>query len=107
MGSVKALIKRNDKTFIKTIIDNFKKAVIENIVVVLGFNREKIEEEISSSNVKIIYNPNPEEGQISSLKCALRELADNGVSVIVQLVDIPDVCADTICELLRIQRNNP
>ena len=43
MGSVKALIKRNDKTFIKTIIDNFKKAGIENIVVVLGFNREKIE----------------------------------------------------------------
>ncbi len=91
MGAPKALLQIDGETFIERIVTALHNGGLERIVVVLGFNAEKMRREIERLSVEIVVNPNYQQGQLSSLHAAVRHLqADTSCDgMLVHLVDHP------------------
>ena len=94
-GSPKQLAKINSTTLIEYLISNLKKTRIDEIIVVLGAYREKIEKLIPS-DVKIAINKDYQKGQTSSLKIGLRNVSPDTKYFLVLPVDIPAISTKTI-----------
>ena len=105
MGRDKALLPIGPETFVERLLGVLGGAV-SPIVVVLGSRREQIEPAIASTvastpGARVAYNPAFKLGQLSSLKVALRALADEKLAgALVCLVDHPAI-PRTIVEQLR------
>ena len=91
MGAPKALLQIDGETFIERIVTALHNGGLERIVVVLGFNAEKMRREIERLPVEIVVNPDYQQGQLSSLHAAVRHLqADTSCDgMLVHLVDHP------------------
>jgi molybdenum cofactor cytidylyltransferase len=95
MGFPKPLLKVGSETFLERNL-RLMLEVTRNLIVVTGAHQERVRAGISStSRIKIVHNPDFLRGQLSSLKCAIRETAPDAEAVIVHLADHPLVEAAT------------
>jgi molybdenum cofactor cytidylyltransferase len=85
MGFPKMLLTFNGKTMIEEVIANVTESKVDKTMVVLGANRDKLEEHIGNLAIKICYNENYNEGMLSSVKCGFRNLpADFNAALVFQ-----------------------
>ena len=97
MGQFKPLMLYNGKEFVVNIVEKLL-AVCEKVVVVTGFQKEKIEALINSQfsiinsqlfkKVEFVFNPNFDQGMFTSLQTGLAELKDSDW-VLYHFVDQP------------------
>ena len=86
-------------TFLTRIIRTFAAASVEDIVVVVGHDADAIVASLSNVAVpvRIVENPDYEQGQLSSLVAGLRVVDRPGVvAALVTLVDVPLVSEATV-----------
>jgi len=96
MGSPKALLSLEDSTFLEVILTRIRKANYENVIVVLGHHYDLICNTITmTKEYDIIRNPNPEQGQLSSLKLTLSKIKQAAQGALIVLVDHPLVSDET------------
>ncbi len=97
MGRPKALLPLGHTTFLRHILDLYRGSGVVQTVVVLGEDSGSISPEIAGADTRIVVNPQPEKGQISSLLAGLESLEPLAPSaVVVHPVDHPVVTAGTI-----------
>jgi len=102
MGSPKALLLTPEgRTFIATIAHTFAEAGINDIVVVTGRDHDRITEALSEASLttppRIVRNPNPSRGQLSSLLTAMDAVVGPDTeAIVVTLVDVPMLKAETV-----------
>ena len=102
MGSPKALLLTPEgRTFVSAIAHTFAEAGIDDIVVVTGRDHDRIAEALSEAPLtprpRIVRNPNPSRGQLSSLLTAMDAVVrPDTEAIVVTLVDVPMLKADTI-----------
>ncbi len=108
MGRPKALlpIGSTRETFLERVMRTLKDAGIEEVVVVVGADAAAIRQGApSSSGVRIVDNPDWEQGQLTSLLAGLRSIDTAHASgVLMTLVDVPLVTAATVRSLIAVQR---
>jgi len=93
MGHVnKLLLKYKNKTIIETTIENIIAAKLKNIVVVAGYETEKIKEAIEYLPVEIIYNPNHQWGMTASIQVGIEHSKEGGYMIC--LADMFMITAD-------------
>jgi molybdenum cofactor cytidylyltransferase len=97
MGSPKALLTYRGRTFLENILAAISKSSIENPVVVVGHHRNEIAAQLNLPN--LIFNPNYEQGMITSFQAGIRALLPGTSGALLFLVDHPVVEVSTI-ELL-------
>lgn len=100
MGKPKLLLPFGEKTMIETVIGNVIQSKAESILVVLGADREKIEEKIRSLPVKIVFNPNFHEGMLSSAQIGFQTIPEDTQAVLVFLGDQPAVSHTIVNEVI-------
>jgi molybdenum cofactor cytidylyltransferase len=100
MGKPKLLLPYGEKTIIETIVETVVSSNVENTLVILGSDREKIEEKIKNSLVKIVYNRDFRSGMLSSVQCGFKALPEETHAVLVVLGDQPKISADVINKLI-------
>jgi CTP:molybdopterin cytidylyltransferase MocA len=88
MNFPKALLKLNEKTFLSLICEKLRE-VCGEILIVLGWQAEKIMSQINIEGAKIIKNENFEKGMFSSLKTALRNINPENEGFFLNPVDCP------------------
>jgi molybdenum cofactor cytidylyltransferase len=98
MGSPKALLMYRGQTFLDRQIELFRPC--DRIVVVLGHDADRIRSGATQS-ATFVVNPNPELGQLSSLQCGLRAVADHE-AVLFTPVDYPAIDPGTVSSLLAL-----
>lgn len=101
MGRPKATLRIGEETFAGRLLRGLREAGLEPIVVVAGLHAEETRAALPA-DVRLLVNPDPSRGQLSSLKIALRELASADPPVaaaLVALVDHPAVRTDTLIRL--------
>lgn len=94
MGRLKWQVEIGGKSFLERALDCFSRAGIVDIYAVFR------EGEIPPGNFTVLINPQPERGQLSSLKTALERI-EPGRPFIMQLVDRPLVSWKTIGAMLE------
>jgi len=82
-------------------------AGVDELVVVLGHHAELIEPVVREFPVTIVHNPNPDEGQVSSLRVGLQALTGKIDTVLVALADQPLINAQDINDLIGAYKKRP
>lgn len=75
-------------------------AGVDEVVVVLGHYAELIEEAVKEFPVTLVRNPNPDAGQISSLRLGLQALSSKLDAALVALADQPLINSQDINDLI-------
>jgi len=105
-GRIKALLKLNGSTtFIEKIIDDFEKAGIHNIVVVLGYKNKIVNNFLVkkglADKITVVINRNFNAEQIISLKTAISVLPEECRAIIFTPVDHPLTKLSTYKTLIK------
>ena len=110
MGQPKMLLPWGDRTVLTHVISVFQNAEVEDILVVTGGFREQVEELVSGSNVKTVFNNEFEKSEmLTSIQCGLRALTRQTQAVLIGLGDQPQVQEGTVrkvCEAFRESKSN-
>jgi molybdenum cofactor cytidylyltransferase len=101
MGSPKALVPFQGKTFLEHLLEVTKHPSIGVRRVVLGAHAEPIAKEVHLAADEIVINEDWAAGQLSSIQAALRSLPEGTEGMLLCLIDHPLVTANLISELLE------
>ena len=101
MGSPKALVPFQGKTFLEHLLEVTKHPSIGVRRVVLGAHAEPIAKEVHLAADEIVINEDWAAGQLSSIQAALRSLPGGTEGILLCLVDHPLVSANLVSELLE------
>jgi len=71
------------------------------LIVVLGSQAERAEQELGGLECQVVRNPHFESGITSSMHCGLAALPTTTAAAMVLLADMPFVTADMISEMVR------
>jgi molybdenum cofactor cytidylyltransferase len=94
MGRPKALLPFRGRTFLGSILNAISQTSIEDTLVVLGHHRDEIERGVSLPSV--VFNPDYEQGMITSFQAGIRALSWDASGAFLFLVDHPVVEPATI-----------
>ncbi len=100
MGTPKALLDLHGETFIAR-LTRVLGASCDNITVVLGNHVDQIRPHVPN-RARVVVNPDPERGQLSSLQTALAELPSNTTGIAFIPVDCPAVAEATVASLAEM-----
>ncbi len=111
MGAPKAALRIGGATFVERVLEGLIAARLAPIVVVAGAHRPAVIEALPrDSGARVVLNPAPERGQLSSLQLGLEEIltvAPEVEGVVVALVDHALVAPATVAALVDAARNDP
>lgn len=107
MGYPKALLKFQNTSFLEHLINIIKSAGILNLIVVLGYDAEKIVDLLNLEkikkdlNIKFLVNKDYQKGQLTSVQTAIRALPKNVEAIILLPVDRPLISKDIVKKILE------
>ncbi|HEY2392647.1 MAG TPA: nucleotidyltransferase family protein [Candidatus Angelobacter sp.] len=99
MGRDKALLPWRDGTFLSAAIRALQPAT-ELVIVVAGANAPQLQPIVDTHAAFLVVNPDPQQGQFSSLQVGLQEVLNRGRdAAIVTLVDRPAADVETVQQM--------
>jgi molybdenum cofactor cytidylyltransferase len=106
MGQPKMILPWGETTVLGRVVKVFSEAGIQNLVIVTGGDREKVEHEISRLNNKFtitsVYNPHHEKsGMLSSILAGLKTIPEDAEAVLIGLGDQPQVEIATVKKIIK------
>ena len=91
---------------IKHSVKNILASPVDELIVVLGYQKEIIEKLIDKNEkIKFVFNNNFESGMASSIKIGLNNLSEKTEAFFICLGDMPMINQDVYNQLIR-SRNN-
>ncbi len=103
MGKNKLLLPFKSKTIIENTLSSVL-GTVERVIVVTGFEREKIEERLKDYDVEFVYNPDYRKGQKGSSLKAIESVIDDDFFILPG--DLPLIDKDDIIPLLKALDNH-
>jgi len=102
MGSPKALLLYNDRTFLEHLLDITRHPKIGAQLIVLGAGAEAISKQVGLKPEMVVINPDWESGQLSSIKTAVKSIGSKPTDgVLLCLVDHPLITSSLVHELVE------
>jgi molybdenum cofactor cytidylyltransferase len=99
MGTPKALLDYRGETFVGRLV-RVLGGSSQPVIVVLGYHADVIRESVPA-NARIVVNPDPSRGQLSSLQTGLAALPAEADGFAFIPVDSPAVEAETVAKLIQ------
>ena len=106
MGQPKQLLPFRGSTLLGQIMENLLQSQAAEIIVVLGYQAEKIIPQIAREPVRIVVNPDFDQGMSSSIKCGLSHISEAADGVMIVLGDQPLIEKETIDLLIKKHRQS-
>ncbi len=106
MGENKALLLAGDQTFLDNLGTTLALGGCEPVLAVVSEPSDEIQAGCRLEGVRLVVNPDPARGQISSLRCAIREVGPDVEGVVVLLVDQGSVKAATVARVREALREH-
>jgi len=109
MGRPKALLDAGGQTFIRRILLTLRDAGVADCIVVVRPGDDAVAREVGAADYgRVVENPDPERGQLSSLVAGLDAVDRGGIeAVLMTLVDVPLIAPATIAILLARAASSP
>ena len=106
MGSPKGLLTINEKTFLHHLVDEVTSAGIQDIMIVLGADADKIRKSLQWFQGRIVVNQNWKQGQLSSIITGLNQIPHDAEGVLICPVDHPLISRELINDLFQSFKKN-
>jgi len=103
----KSLLELNNEPLIRRQLIALTDAGVDEVLVVLGHYADQIEKAIEHFPNRLVRNPNPDAGQVSSLRLGLQSLPEHLDAVLVALADQPLINQQDIQDLICAFKNRP
>lgn len=112
MGAInKLLLKYRHHTIVEETLEQLSNSMVDNILVVTGFENDRIEELLSkkvTDKISIIHNCDYHLGRAESIKCAVGLIKNNVDALLFMVADKPGVTSDLIAEAIdRFRKDRP
>jgi len=111
IGKNKLLLPFGKHTVIEESLFQLTESGLDEIVVVTGFQMEKIRKLIEDrfgKKIKVVYNENYNAGRGESIKCALRNIDERSDAILFMVADKPSIKSDLIKKALdEFKRKSP
>jgi molybdenum cofactor cytidylyltransferase len=104
MGEPKPLLRLDGGTFLERILSQLAQAGLPEPVVVA---HPAIADLLGRFGARVVVNPHPREGMLSSLRVGIRALPSEATHALVCLVDMPLVTAGTFAAVARHAAAHP
>lgn len=101
MGTQKLLLPLAKEPVIARVVDELLHSPLQQIIVVVGCDREQIHHALAGRAVTFASNPDPEGDMLSSVRCGLRALPASCKGVLLALGDQPGVTSQLVGALIR------
>ncbi len=101
MGTVKQLLPWNNTNILQHVIDIAFSCHPTEVILVLGYKADEIQQHINRESLKIIINPEFQKGMSSSIKMAIPVVCASSKSVMFMLGDQPMVKKEVMELLLK------
>ena len=101
MGRPKQLLPFRGSTVLEQIIKNLSETNLDELIVVTGYQAERIAQKITDKQVKIALNREFQQGIGSSIKCGLAQVSDRSDAIMIVLGDQPLIEKNTIDPLIQ------
>ena len=93
-------------SLIKHAVQNILDSSVQELIIVLGYQKEIIEKLIDKNEkIKIVFNKNFESGMASSIKTGLNNLSEKTEAFFICLGDMPMVNHDIYNQLIKSKNN--
>lgn len=96
MGQAKQLVRLGDNTVLGQVLENVRGSRVQDMVLVLGHEAEKIREQISTGNLTVAINDSYRLGMGTSLRAGLGALPPEVNAALIVLADQPFVGPATL-----------
>lgn len=96
----KSLLQLDGVPLIQRLIIALSSAGVDEVVVVIGHYAQSITLALQGLPVTVVQNPQPDDGQISSLRLGLQALPPNIDAALIALADQPLINAQDISDLI-------
>jgi len=103
MGKLKALLPLGGETLLQRAVRIFQTAGITDIVVVTGYEHEKIQASLADTTVRIVFNPFFDREMFLSVKVGVASLDSKTEAFYVLPVDTPLQSADILLQMNKIR----
>lgn len=101
MGRNKVLLPWQGKTLLEHVLDQLLHSRVDEIILVLGHEAERIRGKISAQGIKIVVNPAYQEGMSASLRYGLSIMDKAAEAFLVALGDQPGIREEMINQLIE------
>jgi molybdenum cofactor cytidylyltransferase len=102
MGTPKQLLRIGGKTILERTLKNVRAANVDELILVLGHAADEVQKTIATPGLKIVINPDYQQGMGTSLRRGLAAVSA-GAALIV-LADQPWVSSETLNRLIKCHR---
>lgn len=106
MGSPKMLLPFRNKTVIETVIENVMAAGLEDVILVLGAEMDKIRKFTEKYPVRHCHNENYKSGMLSSVRCGFAFLPAGCRATLVMPGDQPMIKPKEIIRVMEAYRDS-
>ncbi|MBC3887194.1 NTP transferase domain-containing protein [Acetobacterium paludosum] len=100
MDGFKPLLKFGNDTAVERVVKTYKKAGVDQIILVMGYRAEEIKSYFENTPVQCIINENFDQGMYTSIVKGLTLVDDRMAAFFIHPVDIPLVKEQTIQQLM-------
>ena len=101
MGTPKQLLRLGDGTLLEQVLENVRRSQADEIILVLGYAAETIQQQIAVDGVRVVINPTYQDGMGTSLKTGLLALDPDCGAALIVLADQPFVQPKTLDQLIE------
>jgi CTP:molybdopterin cytidylyltransferase MocA len=101
MGQPKQLMPFGQSTIVERTIDNLLNSAVSETIVALGYRDEEIRRTIAGKPVKLVINPDYQQGMSASIIAGLKQIDKKARAVLIALGDQPFVDSQTISSLVE------
>lgn len=91
MGQTKQLLDWEGRTILQRVMENLSCSRVDEVILVLGHEAERILRTLDTRKVKVVINRNYKEGMITSIQQGLINLNDQAEAFFIVLADQPAV----------------
>ena len=96
MGEPKQLLPFGESTIIETVIDNLLGSKLDEVIVVIGHEAEKVQAHIQHKPVRAVFNPDYKEGMLTSAQRGVESISASADAFAMTLVDLPLITPDLV-----------
>jgi molybdenum cofactor cytidylyltransferase len=106
MGTQKLLLPLGDQPVIVRVVDELLSSPVEQVLVVVGREGERIRGALRDHAVTFVTNPDLEGDMLSSVRCGLRAVPPACEAILVALGDQPGISTALVGEMIRSFRRD-